>query len=331
MSDRLKGRVAIVTGSGQGHGKAIALEMAKEGAKVVTNNRRPGSTGLISRDPALEKLTKEQREYVLAEEARLNGDAETTAKEIRDMGGEAVAVFGNVVDYDVASNLIKTAVDKFGKVDIMVNNAGTFQASPIWAMTPETWHKIVDPHLDGTWNCTRLVAPLMKEQKWGRIINAISTAFLGSKYNCNYSAAKGGIVSLTRSVAKDLWEFGVTCNAYSPNANTRASLSLLIHSMLGSRTGGGRMNSWKDGLATYMRPGSETISPFITYLATEEAAYISGSIFWLGSSPITHYGLYSEPEEIATLDRKKGLWTVDELIKEVPKTFLKGYKSKAPL
>ncbi len=314
MSDRLKGRVVIVTGSGQGIGKAIAIAMAKEGAKVVTNNRRAGSTGLITRDPILDKLSPERKEWALKQDAKLTGDAETTAKAIRDMGGEAVPVFGNVGDYEVAGNLIKTAVDSFGKVDILVNNAGPFQQTPIWAMTQETWHRVVDAHLGGTWNCIRHVAPLMKEQKWGRIINCTSNALLGQKYGSNYSASKGGILSLTMGVAKDLWEFGITCNAYAPMAMTRAILTMAIHDIVTDE-------SFEAGA------GPEPVAPFVVYLATDEAANISGSTFSLQGG---HIGLLSEPADITALDRKEGIWTVDELIEQAPKVLLKGYKSKAP-
>ncbi len=332
MSDRLKGRVAVVTGSGQGIGKAIAIAMAQEGAKVVTNNRKPGSTRLISRDRFIEKLNKEQREFVLKEEDKLMGDAETTAKQIRDMGGEAMPFFGDVSDYEVAGNLIKTAVDKFGKIDILVNNAGNYHMSPIWEMTEAIWYRLVNAHLNGTWNCIKHSVGLMKEQKWGRIINCISVAWLGMKYHSNYSASKGGIVSLTRAIAKDLWDHGVTCNAYAPGAYTRAGASSSMHALVYAAAGTSAMSG--DRLRSMMTAteeaeatrGSHMIAPFIVYLATEEAAGISGSMFAVRGN---HIGLYSEPAEITTLDKEKGLWTVEELVKRVPEVLLKGYKSKA--
>ncbi len=336
MSDRLKGKVAVVTGSGQGIGREIALAMAKEGAKIVTNNRRPGSTRFISRDPFIEKLSKEQREFVLAEEAKMRGDAETTAKAIRDMGGEAVPFFGDVSDYEAAGNLIKTAVDKFGKIDIMVNNAGNMHMSPIWEMTEAIWYRIINPHLNGTWNCIRHSVGLMKEQKWGRIINCTSGAWLGQKYGSNYSASKAGIVGLTRTVAKDVWGFGITCNAFAPGALTRATVSSSMHRAVraeaGTPIGGERrlkgLMTGETGEGELAGMGPEMLAPFVAYLATEEAANISGSVFALRGN---HIGLYSEPTEITTLDKEKGLWTVDELIKQAPKVLFKGYKSKAPL
>ncbi len=328
MSEGLKGRVAVVTGSGQGIGKAIALDMAKEGARVVTNNRKPGSTKFISRDPFLNKLDEEQREWIVKQEAEMSGDAETTANEIRDMGGEAVAFFGDVSDYEVAGNLIKTAVDNFGKIDILVNNAGTYHMSPIWEITPKIWYRVLNPHLIGTWNCTRHSAGLMKEQRWGRIINAVSGAWLGQKYGSNYSSSKGGIVGLTRAVAKDLYDYGVTCNAFSPGAWTRGGVSFAMHHMVRAAAGtpiGPEERSRLVGTEED-RQGPEMLAPFIVYLATEEAAEISGSVFAVRGN---HIGLYSEPTEITTLDKEEGLWTVDELVEQAPKILLKGYKSKA--
>ncbi len=332
MGNKLKGKVAVVTGSGQGIGKAIVIAMAQEGAKVVTNNRKPGSTKFLSRDPFVDKLGKEQREFVLEQEDKMRGDAETTAREISDMGGEAVPFFGDVSDYEVAGNLIKTTVDKFGKVDILVNNAGNMHMSPIWEMSEAIWYRVLNPHLIGSWNCTRHAAPLMKEQRWGRIINCTSGAWLGQKYGCNYSASKAGIVGLTRTVAKDMWGYGVTCNAFAPVALTRSTVSSSMHRAVRATAGtpiGGddRLRSIMTGTDETMQ-GPEMLAPFIVYLATEEAAGISGSVFAVHGN---HIGLYSEPTEITTLNKKEGLWTVEELVKRVPEVLLKGYKSKAPL
>src|SRR4030042_4335584 len=177
MGDRLKDRVAIVTGSGQGIGRAIAIALAKEGAKVVTNNRRPDTSG---------------------------GDAEATARQIADMGGEAISFFGSVSDFEVAGKLVQTAVDKFGRLDILVNNAGADRPHMVWNMTEEEWDTCVDSFLKGTFNCIRFASALMREQKWGRIINTTSTAWLGTVGHCNYGAAQAGLVGLTRAVAREL-------------------------------------------------------------------------------------------------------------------------------
>ncbi len=321
MGNRLKGKVAVVTGSGLGIGKAIAIAMAQEGAKVVTNNRKPGTTGLPDYSPAfLDALDTKEKQQA----ARVVQDAESTAKEIRDMGGEAVPFYGDVSDYEVARNLIKTAVDNFGKIDILVNNAGPFYMQPFWEMELDKWHLVVDSHLQGTYNCSRHAVPLMKEQRQGRIINAISGSFLGTKYHCSYSAAKGGIASFTRAIAKDLWEFGITVNAFAPSAMTRSVASIISHARRTAATGL-KERSEEALKRTASIPGPEAIAPFIVYLATDEAGYISGSVFAVRGG---QYALYSEEEEIKSLGKLEDRWTVEQLVELAPKELLKGYKTK---
>jgi 3-oxoacyl-[acyl-carrier protein] reductase len=222
MGDWLKNRVAVITGSGQGIGKALAIGMAKEGARVVTNNRRPGTSG---------------------------GDAETVAKEIIAMGGQAVPFFGSVSEFDGAQRLIQAAVDNFGGLDIVVNNAGADAPRMVWNMTEEDWDRCVDSFLKGSFNCIRFAAPLMREKGWGRIINTTSTAWLGTVGHCNYGAAKAGLVGLTRAVA---WEVG----RYEELTNP---------------------------------PAPETVNPFIIYLCTDAAADINGQVFDVTGGDIALY------------------------------------------
>ncbi len=325
MGDRLKGKVAVVTGSGQGVGKAIALAMAKEGAKVVTNNRRPGSTGLSSYgEEFAKKLSSEE-----AERARqLSGDAETVATEIRDMGGEAVGFFGDVSDFKTAGKLIQTAVDNFGKIDILVNNAGTFRRAFIWDLSEEAWDYVIAAKLKGAFNCIRHTAPLMKEQGWGRIINCISGAWLGALEHPNYSAANAGVVGLTRSVAREMYKYGVTCNAYAPLAMTRGVVSLAARTRIMAAEGitiraeRGTTTTAPTELETIAGP--EGLAPFVAYLATEEAAQISGTVFRIVGN---EFVIYSDPEEKKLIKKETGLWTVDELVEAVPKGLLAGYQN----
>jgi NAD(P)-dependent dehydrogenase (short-subunit alcohol dehydrogenase family) len=299
MGDRLKDRVAIVTGSGQGIGRAIALALAKEGAKVVTNNRRPGTEG---------------------------GDAETTAKEIKDMGGEAVPFFGSISEFDEAEKIVKTAVDSFGRLDILINNAGADAPRMVWNMTEEDWDRCLDSFLKGSFNCTRFACGLMREQKWGRIINTTSTAWLGTVGHCNYGAAKAGLVGLTRAVAREMGRYGVTCNAYAPTAATRFTLSDEIVAGFKKRYEAGLMTKERFEELTNP-PKPETVTPFIVYLCTDEAADINGQVFDVTGGNIA---IYSEPVKKKSIVKEKGLWTVEELIEQVPKVLLEGYKNPAP-
>jgi NAD(P)-dependent dehydrogenase (short-subunit alcohol dehydrogenase family) len=299
MSQKLKDRVAIVTGSSQGIGKAIALTLAKEGAKVITNNRRPGAEG---------------------------GDAETVAKEIKAMGGEAVPFYGSVSEFAVAEKIVKTAVDSFGKIDIVVNNAGADAPRMVWNMSEEEWDRSVDSFLKGSFNCIRFAAGPMREQKWGRIINTTSTAWLGTVGHCNYGAAKAGLVGLTRAVAREVGRYGVTCNAYAPTAATRFTLSDDIVAGFKKRYEAGLMTKERFEELTNP-PKPETVGPFIVYLCSEEAADINGQVFDVTGGDIA---IYSEPVKKKTITKKQGLWTVEELIEQVPKVLLEGYQNPAP-
>lgn len=299
MGDWLKDRVAVVTGSGQGIGKAIAMAMAKEGAKVVTNNRRAGTKG---------------------------GDAETVASEIKAMGGQAAAFFGSVSEFGVAEKLMQATVEGFGRVDILVNNAGADAPRMVWNMSEEEWDRCLDSYLKGSFNCIRFASALMKEQGWGRIINTTSTAWLGTVGHCNYGAAKAGIVGLTRAVAREVGRYGVTCNAYAPTAATRFTISEEVIAGFKKRYEAGLMTKERFEELTNP-PAPETVAPFIVYLCTDAAAGINGQVFDVTGGNIA---IYSEPVKKKTIDKKEGLWTLEELIDLVPKVLLEGYKNPAP-
>jgi len=300
VADRLKGRVALVTGSGQGIGRALALALAAEGARVVTNNRKAGTQG---------------------------GDAATVAAEIKATGGEAVPFFGSVSDFNEAQQAIKTAVDNFGKIDILINNAGADSPRMCWNMSPEEWNTVISSFLNSSFNCIRHAAPMMREQKWGRILNTTSTAWLGAVGHVNYCAAKAGIVGLTRGVAREIGRYGVTCNAYAPTAGTRFTFNEDVKVGFTKRLQSGLIT--KERYAELMNPpGPETVAPFVVYLCTEQAGNINGQVF-----DVTYPGisLYSEPVRTNTITKEDGgQWSVDELIKLIPEVVLKGYKNPAP-
>lgn len=295
----LAGRVALVTGSGQGIGKSIAVELARQGAKVVTNSRKAGTSG---------------------------GDAETTAREIMDMGGQAAPFFASVSDFQAVGRMVSFAVERFGRLDILVNNAGTDAPHMIWNMTEEEWDLSVDSYLKGTFNTCRFACALMREQKWGRIINTTSTAWLGTVGHCNYGAAKAGVVGLTYSIAREMGRYGVTCNAYAPTASTRFSASPEIQAGFKKRYEAGLMTKERYEELTNL-PGPETVAPFIVYLCTDAAADINGQVFDVTGGNIA---IYSEPVKKKTISKAEGLWTVDELSQLVPKVLLEGYKNPAP-
>lgn len=327
MNDLLKGRVAIVTGSGQGIGRAIALGLAAQGAKVVTNNRKPGSTGnAMVTDAQFEKLTDEKKEWYKKTQAEFNGDAETTAQAIRDMGGEAVAYFGDISKFDVAEGLIKTAIDNFGRVDILFNVAGAFGFGEIDEISEELWDKVTSVKPKGYFNTIRFAVPYMKQQKYGRIINCTSRAFMGDVIkHAEYCAANAGVVGLTRAAAIELREYGITCNAFAPFAKTRAAYELEAVNMTKDKP---LMVNDGQPPAFDWTPTPEMIVPFLTYLASEHSEQVSGSVFTLAGNQIQ---LHQEPVIYRSMQKAGNAesWTVEEIMQNAPMALFSDYRSIA--
>jgi 3-oxoacyl-[acyl-carrier protein] reductase len=329
MSAILKGRVAVVTGSGQGIGRAIAFGLAAAGAKVVTNNRQPKSTGrAIMSNAQVSALDKKKRDIFQKETEAISGDAETAAQEIRDAGGEAAAFFGDVSRFEVAEKLIQSAIDSFGKIDILVNNAGAFGFSPVEKMTMELWDKVNLIKPRGYFATIRHALPYMIKQKWGRIINCSSKAFTGDIIkHAEYCTANAGVVGLTKAVAIEMREHGITCNAFTPFARTRADYEIRAYTEVvdaaDSPWVGGKVGPMFQGIA----PTSDYTAPFICYLASDAAANISGSVFSVGGNNI---GLYSDPVISRSLTKfGKEPWTLEELMQQVPRGLLGGYHAPA--
>lgn len=189
----LEGKVAIVTGSGQGIGRGIAIYLAREGAKVITNNRKPNGASIENYDKSA--MPAEEWEEML----RLSGDAEGTAAIIKKEGGEAAAFYGDVADQTVAEAIVKKAVDTWGHIDIVVNNAAGLGSGSITSLTGEKWDYMTVPKMKGAFNLMHFAVPYMMEQKFGRIFNCASDAWTGLPDNDAYSAGNAGIVGLMGS------------------------------------------------------------------------------------------------------------------------------------
>lgn len=329
MGDALKGKVAIVTGSGQGIGRAIAIGMAKEGARVVTNNRKRGSTGnAFLNNAMLDALDHEKREWFLKETEEISGDAETTAGMIREAGGEAIPFFGDISDFKTAAKLIELAIKTYGEVDILVNVAGTFGFNNVWEISEETWDRVTNTKPKGYFNTMRHAIPHMLKQKWGRILNCTSRAFDGDVIkHAEYCTANAGVNGLTKAAAKELYRYGITCNAFAPWAKTRASYGLDTYDLVLKQD----QSVWIDkkfSLPLDATPSPERIVPFLIYLCTDAAAKVSGSVFNLGGNNIE---LYAEPVIEKSLVKYGDPWTVEELIQQVPRALFAGYKSPADI
>ena len=249
----LEGKVAIITGAGRGLGRAHALAMAEEGARIVINDLGVEWDGT----------------------GKAKGPADEVVKEIKDMGGEAVANFESVTDFDGAKRIIDAAINKFGKLDILVNNAGFLRDKMTFNMTKEEWDAVIQVHLTGTFYCGRHACAYFREQSKagvpikGRIINTMSHAgLLGNIGQPNYASAKLGIGALTMVWGREMEKYGVTANAIVPMARTR----------LTTQTAGlGGMFEKKEGAFDDMAP--ENVSPLVVYLASDAAQNINGR--WL--------------------------------------------------
>lgn len=287
MAGVLENRVAIITGSGAGIGRATALAMAQEGARVVVGD-------------------------IIAE------SAEKVVHEIIAIGRQAIPFLGDISDFKIAEKLIRAAVDTFGKVDILHNNAGITAHNPIWEFTEKDWDSVIAVNLKGPFNCIRHAAPYMMKQNWGRIINVSSIARRGTVKNAAYSASKAGILGLTGTAARDLGPYGITCNAYLPTAATQMTASEKTRARIAKGYQDGHYT--KEQYEQLMNPPpAEKIPPLLIYLCTDEAATINGQVFDIAGNFIS---LYSEPHKKATLFKKEGSWTADELKEAVPNGLL---------
>ncbi len=326
MGSYLSGKVAVVTGSGQGIGRAIALALASEGAKVVTNNRGPqkGANAPNQLDEAkLARLTPEMREWVQRESEAYAGDAETTAAAIRAAGGEATACFGDITDFDAAKTIIESTFNTYGSVDILVNVAGAFGFCPIDKMSKALWDKVNAVKPTGYFHMIRHAVPYMKKKGWGRIINCTSGAFMGGPIRqAEYAAANAGVLGLTWALACELAEDGITSNAFAPAAKTRASIDMELFDKVVDKD----ETSTKSGIPIVRyddTPLPDMFAPFIAYLASDEAANVTGSVFITMGGFIARY---NNPAVGAVMSDPEG-WTMEKIIKMAPETLFEDYKN----
>ena len=240
---RLEGKAAVVTGGGRGIGRSICLSFAKEGADVIVNY-----------------ASKDQ-------------PAQEVVEMIKKMGRKAVAVKGNVAIKADAERIIQTAIDSFGKIDILVNNAGVSKPNMLYKMTEEQWDEVLDIHLKGPFLCIQAASKYMMEKKYGKIINVTSAAGVsGTKGQINYSSAKGGIIALTKSAARELAGYGITVNVISPGyVSTDMTEKIRTDPKLKEIYTGRIL------LGRFSEP--EEVAPTFVFLASDESNYITGQLF----------------------------------------------------
>jgi NAD(P)-dependent dehydrogenase (short-subunit alcohol dehydrogenase family) len=273
----LEGKVAIITGAGGGIGRADALLFAREGAKLVVNDLGGARDGSGSDQAAAAKV----------------------AAEIREAGGEATPNFDTVTTPEGASNIIKTAVDAYGRVDILVNNAGILRDKTLLKMTEAMWDAVIDVHLKGTFLCTQAAAKQMIQQgDGGRIVNTTSVSGMRGNFGqTNYSAAKAGIYGITRTTAIELQKHRIMVNAVAPIAKTRMTEDLPMFEGLDSLT-------------------PEHIAPAALFLASSLCDDRSGHVLAVSGARMYAFkvvetkGLFKEQDDS---DESKGIWTAEEI------------------
>jgi len=285
MSGILEGKVAVVTGAGQGVGRAIAEGLAAERASVVVNDIGVTLNG-ESENPSV---------------------AEEVAAAINRNGGSAVGNRESVSEAEGGKRIVEHALDAFGRIDIVVNNAGILRDAIFHRMTSAEWEPVLAVHLQGSFNVSSAAAPHFRKQESGAFIHMTSTAGLvGNFGQANYMAAKLGIVGLSRGIAMDLQRFNVRSNCIAPFAWSR------MVSSIPEETEADRIR-----VAALKRMTPEKIAPMVAFLGSDQAANISGQIFAVRNNEIF---LISQPRPIRSLHRGEG-WSAAQIAEQLPGAF----------
>ncbi|MGQ9454739.1 MAG: 3-oxoacyl-[acyl-carrier-protein] reductase [Armatimonadota bacterium] len=239
---QLDGQVALITGAGRagkGIGRAIALRLAREGVRIAI------------------------ADYVA--EA-----AEAVAREVEDLGGEALALQANVADMGDVEKMVQATVDRFSRIDILVNNAGITRDNLLVRMSEEEWDAVLDTNLKGVFNCTKAVAKLMMRERRGKIINMSSVmGIVGNAGQANYSASKGGVIAFTKAVAKELGSRGINVNAVAPG---------FIQTAMTDEMPEDAKKGIEDRIPLRRLGMPEDVAEVVLFLCTESAGYITGQV-----------------------------------------------------
>ncbi len=262
----LDGKTIAVTGAGRGIGRAVALACAAAGANVVVNDF---GVSIDGSDPSSEV-------------------ADAVVAEIVAAGGNAVAVADTVTTMEGGARIVQTAVDTYGSIDGVVCIAGILRERMLFNMSEEEWDPVIETHLKGTFTVFRAAAPLMRAQKSGTMIGFTSGAFAGSVAQANYSAAKGGIVSLTRSAAVGMHKYGVTANVIAPVAKSRMSGNVPFGIEMGE---------------------PEDVAPMVVFLLGDGARDVTGQVYTANGGTIA---VWNQPVEVRSM-QKDGRWTPEEI------------------
>ncbi len=277
MSEMLAGKVAVVTGAGGGIGREIALAMGRAGAKVVVNDIGASLTG----------------------EGLAEGPAQTVAEEIKAAGGTAVPNTDSVAARESAHNIVETAVQQFGRIDIVVNNAGNLRDRVFHKMSEDEWRQVIDVHLNGTFFVSRAAANYFREQESGAFVHMTSTSgLIGNFGQSNYSAAKLGIAALSKSIALDMNRYNVRSNCIAPFAWSRMTSSIPANTP-----------EEKARVVKLQKMEAGKVAPMAVFLASEQANEVNGQIFAVRANEIM---LFSQPRPVRSVHMSEG-WTPESI------------------
>ena len=275
VNKMLGGKVVVVTGAGGSIGRDIALVAGAHGAKVVVNDIGASLDG----------------------HGHDKGPAERVAEEIRKAGGTAVANVDSVADPEGGQGIVRTAIDTFGRLDGIVNNAGILRDAFFHKISDEQGDCVLKVHLYGSYNVSRTAAPFFKEQQGGSLVHMTSTSgLIGNLAQANYSAAKLGIVALSKSIALDLQRFGVRSNCVAPFAWSRMISSIKVDSP-----------EQQERVARLQQMTPAKVAPLAFYLLSDRAEAVTGQIFCVRNNEIF---LFGQPRPIRSVQRQDG-WTAD--------------------
>ncbi len=278
MTRLLEGKVALVTGGGRGVGRGIALALAQAGAKVVVNDLGATLDGSVQGEqPAAEVVAA-----------------------IEALGGEAIVDGGSVAEWNAAHRMVAAAVERFGRIDIVINNAGILRDAMFHRMSEPEFDAVIAVHLKGSFNVSRAAAPHFKSQGSGVYVHMSSTSgLIGNLGQANYAAAKLGIAALSKSIALDMARFGVRSNAVAPFAWTR-----MIDSIPSETP---EQKKRVEGLKLLV---PEKVAPFVVALCADGAHDVTGQIFGVRNNEIY---LFSQPRPIRSAHRGEG-WTPESVL-----------------